>query len=630
MKTKIGVISPSPSFTELVKTVSMQLGIPVIIKEGALASGLFHANQLVEDYQINTVVARGSTANYLKEHLNIPVVKINITNFDLLKAFQRAKQHTNRIVFIDHASHENQYDLKYIEDLLAIKINFKPFTNENDISYHIKQLTLNQVADIIVGTAQCLANNAINRGIQSIVVRSSREAVIEALKRASEISSLYEEERLRQHHLETIISYAFDGVIATDQTGQVTVFNEMAAKTLGVHRESVIGKYLNKLQFPHIKKLYGGGSEAREKIVSMGRSKLVVNRIPIKDQGNSLVITFQEIDKVMQQSSILRSELYHKRFYAKYTFDDIVCQSPLMKGVIEIAKKYARRDSNVLITGESGTGKELMAQSIHNESFRREEPFIAINCAALPKNLLESELFGYEEGAFTGAKKGGKPGLFEMAHGGTVFLDEIGELPIDLQARLLRVLQEKEVMRIGGDRIIPVDVRVISATNKDLLKSTQAGDFRIDLFYRLNILQINVPPLRDRKEDIPLLVNQFLDKYSDDKKIIDEKLMRRFMCYDWPGNVRELENVVERLVALDGTHVPELQTMLFNGQLKLEEKWQPTETITVKVGTLEEMEKQIIRHLDKRLGQNRQALADKLGISRTTLWKKVKEINHSG
>lgn len=628
MAKKIGVISPYPEFTKLVKSIAEQLDIPVAVKEGALTSGLYYANQLIKEHNVKAIVARGSTANFLKEKLDIPIVKINVTNFDLLKSFQQAREHAKRIVFIDHVRNGKLYDLSFIENLLEIEISLKQYTNEKDIASHIKELAGNKAAEIIVGTAQCLANTAFNKGIKSIVVNSSSEAVIDALKRAEEISYVYEEEKLRQKHLETIISYAFDGVIATDQSGKISVFNEMACKIIGVKQEDVIGRYLDHVQYPFIKKLVGDRSEVTENIVTMDRNKYVVNRIPIKNQEDSLVITFQEINKVVQLDSLLRSELYHRRFYAKYEFEDIVCESKIMKQTIDIAKKFSKSDSNVLITGESGTGKELFAQGIHNESSRKNGPFIAINCAALPMNLLESELFGYEEGAFTGAKKGGRPGLFEMAHGGTLFLDEIGELPIALQTRLLRVLQEKEVMRIGGDRIIPVDVRVISATNKDLKKGMKERDFRTDLYYRLNILQISLPPLRDRKEDIPHLVQRFFYKHKGEANLLDSKTLHLLTSHDWPGNVRELENVVERIVAM-GNRFPLLREVLFQEDLTDKEGSAQKETIAVKVGTLQEMEQQIIQHFYHKSEGNRQTIANLLGISRTTLWKKIKEMEQS-
>src|SRR5690625_3003716 len=225
-----------------------------------------------------------------------------------------------------------------------------------------------------------------------------------------------------------------------------------------------------------------------------------------------MVVTYQEAESILLANNEIRSELYQRRFFAKYQFDDIISRSDKMEQLITLAKAYAISESNILIYGESGTGKELIAQSIHNESKRRTGPFIAVNCAALPENLLESELFGYEDGAFTGAKKGGKPGLFEMAHGGTIFLDEVGDITPSLQARLLRVLQEKEVRRIGGERIISVDIRVLSATNKDLLASVEDGEFRRDLYYRLNVLHLYNLPLRERVEDIEYIIDALLEK----------------------------------------------------------------------------------------------------------------------
>ncbi|MCG0276831.1 MAG: sigma 54-interacting transcriptional regulator [Thermosediminibacteraceae bacterium] len=240
---------------------------------------------------------------------------------------------------------------------------------------------------------------------------------------------------------------------------------------------------------------------------------------------------------------------------AIYEFEDIVGQSRAIKKTIEAAKKIASSDSTVLIYGESGTGKELFAQAIHNASRRRDGPFVPVNFPALPSNLLESELFEYEEGAFTGAKKGGKPGLFEKADGGTIFLDEIGDAPPDFQVKLLRVLQDKRIIRVGGLKAIPVDVRIIAATNKDLWKKVKDGSFRQDLYYRLSVLPVIIPPLRERKEDIFLLLGYYLEKYTGGRitsiyDFLDEKVLEYLIAYEWPGNVRELINLVEYLVSV--------------------------------------------------------------------------------
>ncbi|MEW6723313.1 MAG: sigma 54-interacting transcriptional regulator [Bacillota bacterium] len=243
----------------------------------------------------------------------------------------------------------------------------------------------------------------------------------------------------------------------------------------------------------------------------------------------------------------------------QYTFDDIVSKSDSMKKTIELAKKLALSDSTILIQGESGTGKELFAQSIHNASRRKNGPFVPVNFAALSANLLESELFGYEDGAFTGAKKGGKPGLFGEAHGGTIFLDEIGDAPLEFQASLLRVLQEKQIRRVGGIKMIPVDVRVITATNKDLKLEVEKGNFRHDLFFRINVLPLYLPPLRERKEDIILLLETYLRKFTNNKitsanEFFSTDTLEYLISYEWVGNVRELVNVVEYLVNINGSH----------------------------------------------------------------------------
>jgi transcriptional regulator with PAS, ATPase and Fis domain len=623
---KIGVISPSEAFTKVIRDVGAAANVSLIIKESALQRGLYHAKKLIEEEQVNIIIARGPTADLLMQKLDVPVIKVNITSFDLLEAFQKAKKKSNQIVFIDHVENKKLYNLPLIEEILSIEIVLREYRNEADINNHIASLASENEPAIIVATAQCVAKTALQFGITCIIVESTSEAISEALKRAQEMSDLYEREKLRQKHLETIISYAFDGVIATDETGQITVFNKMASKAIGLDPKEVIGRYLSKLQHPFLKKLYGDGLESTHTIVSFGSNNYVVNRIPIDNNSESIVITFQEINKVTQFNSRIRSELYNRRFYAKYTFADIAHQSEIMKHTVELAKKYSVTDSNILIIGESGTGKELFAQSIHNESSRKNGPFIAINCAALPESLLETELFGYEEGAFTGAKKGGKPGLFEMAHEGTLFLDEIGELPLALQSRLLRVLQEKEVMRVGGEKIIPVDVRIIAATNKNLRESIKTNDFRSDLYYRLNILQITLPPLRQRKEDIRLLVSYFQQKYNGKSLILDKETLNFLESYDWPGNVRELENVMERLIAIGTFSSTELKKLIFQDQLFEKPQEGDEKQLRLNIGSMEDMERQIIHELYKRYRGNKQILSHILGISRTTLWKKIKEI----
>jgi propionate catabolism operon transcriptional regulator len=303
---------------------------------------------------------------------------------------------------------------------------------------------------------------------------------------------------------------------------------------------------------------------------------------------------------------------------AKYNFTDIVYEDDIMGEIIERAQKVGQSDLTAIIYGESGTGKEIMASSLHNMSNRKSSPFVAVNCAALTESLLESELFGYEEGAFTGARKGGKPGLFELAHGGTVFLDEINSVSPTLQAKLLRVVEEKEVMRIGSDYVIPLDVRILSAANESLIDMVAEGRFRKDLFYRLNRLEIHLPPLRERRGDIYPIFKHFLHASLPDEMIQwpSEEEIKKLKYYQWPGNIRELKNVCERYVLFgeialsqEDIMVDEVPESLTHYNIDLKE-----------IHSL--VEKKIIDQL-LRGGLNKTQIAEVFGISRTALWKKI-------
>jgi transcriptional regulator, propionate catabolism operon regulatory protein len=318
---------------------------------------------------------------------------------------------------------------------------------------------------------------------------------------------------------------------------------------------------------------------------------------------------------------------------AKHGFPDILTADSQMIELKELAALYATTDSAVLIQGETGTGKELFAQGTHNASKRCNGPFVAVNCAAIPEHLLESELFGYEGGAFTGARKEGKQGLFELAHKGTIFLDEIGEIPKSLQARLLRVLQEKEIMRVGGGKIVPVDIRIISATNKNLEQKVEQGEFREDLYYRLNVFNLRIPSLRERKDDIILLAVHFLQRFKVD---VDYDIMVReleplLIQYEWPGNIRELYSVMERLslLACRSSSRPRWVEMLQKVMLK------PVfddALITVRVSldqglkqAVNQVEKSIIDIMLAKYDHDQEQVAKLLGVGRTTLWRKANQ-----
>lgn len=363
----------------------------------------------------------------------------------------------------------------------------------------------------------------------------------------------WENRRVLLNQWELLLDELLSGVIITDKGNQIELINYKAKKILNLDKESVTGKDI-KILLNHSNKLdfILNEREVKDKLVKIDGKELVftVRSVEFDNQFYGKIIIVSPYREMVETQQKVHKQLIGKGHYTEYRFNDIIGESDSIKKSKGISKKIARTDSTVLLLGESGTGKELFAGAIHNYSHRSREPFVAINCATLPENLLESELFGYEEGAFTGARKGGKIGLFEQADGGTIFLDEIGDLPLNLQARLLRAIEEKEIMRLGGNSIVSIDTRIIAATNQDLFKLMNQGKFRKDLFYRLNVFQINVPSLTERKNDILRLAKYYLNKWGEHRNL-SQDLKEFFNNYGWPGNVRELINTVKYMVTVE-------------------------------------------------------------------------------
>ena len=350
-----------------------------------------------------------------------------------------------------------------------------------------------------------------------------------------------------ESELDILLQFLDVGIIAINSMGVITSFNKSAEKITGLNKNKVIGSNAKKI-FPEIPydNILENSKSITDEIFEIRNTNLLVSINPIKkgEKSYGAVTIIKTLSETVKQQNRLRAKLLDKGHKADHVFSDIVGSSESIKNAKDIARRMADSDSTVLITGESGTGKELFAQSIHNSSQKRKSQFVAVNCAALPDNLLESELFGYKKGAFTGAKKNGKMGLFELAHQGTLFLDEISEIPYKLQSRLLRVLEQREVMRIGGDDVIKVDVRIIVACNKNLQKLVDKGEFREDLFYRLSILPLKIPPLRKRAGDINDLINTFKKEFKTNFEL-SETVSSLFLEHKWPGNIRELRNYIE-------------------------------------------------------------------------------------
>ena len=353
-------------------------------------------------------------------------------------------------------------------------------------------------------------------------------------------------------HLNMVLDGLNDGLLVYNKNGNISVLNENLKRILSLSQVNLRDKNIKKVIYNSklIEFLTGKNSDAGgDKVFNIDGIELLVSKFYL-GQDDSIIAVFKNVKEAMEANDRLRRELVKKGFYGKHTFMDIIGSSESIVKVKEISKKLAISDLTILIEGESGTGKELFASSIHNESKRSKGPFLAVNFSALSDELIESELFGYEEGAFTGAKKGGKSGIFELADGGTIFLDEIGDISLKVQARLLRVLQEKEVMRIGGSQIKPVDVRIIAATNKDLSQMVREKKFREDLYYRLKMGYIRIPPLRERKGDIHELINHFIREATSEDIHVTQDVFDELYRYNWLGNIRELRNIIVYMLAV--------------------------------------------------------------------------------
>lgn len=438
-----------------------------------------------------------------------------------------------------------------------------------------------------------------------------------------------------------IFDALYDGVLIADKDGIVRYINPSYTRITKVEAQDIVGRALEEArpgaQLPSVIKSGKKLLRAQRKV---GEVEYIVNMAPIveKDEiigGISILNEINDIYKLteeLNQSNMMikKLEKYMKTMgKAKYSFDHIISVDKNSLETKNLAKKLAKKDSNVLITGESGTGKELYANAIHNASNRRNGPFIAVNCATFDSNLLESELFGYEEGAFTGAKKGGKIGLFEVANGGTLFLDEISEMNYGLQAKLLRTLQENTLRRIGGLKEVQVDIRVIAATNKSLEKMIEENLFRKDLYYRLAVFPINIYPLRERREDIKMLIENFVDEIG--KKInrqlnISEDVMEILYCYSWPGNIRELKNTIEFAMHMadeDTIKVEHLPKIIQSEGIKRNlVKLKKLDQI-MKETEIAEIKKAIDIYGDTVEGKKK--AAEVLGISLATLYNKLKQ-----
>jgi transcriptional regulator with PAS, ATPase and Fis domain len=569
------------------------------------------------------VIARGYSANRVRA-TNVPVLPISVTGFDITVALNACIQKFNPKKIAVIGPLNTVYGIEEIESVFPCEIQSYQVSDPLDLEETILKAQREGSTAIIAGKSG--TSIASRLGIDSTMILSGRKTVLQSIDEAIRTVRLMRQERERTDRFKGIMDYSFEGILSVNTQGVITTANNYARKVLdGLEDEPEEVRLKDVLPQLDIQSVLEGRSKILGELVQIQKNLYTFNCVCAGDTG--AVVTFTNISKIQELEGQIRTKLHKKGLVAKYQFKDIIGGESRLVETVKMAKKFSRVESNIFIYGETGTGKELFAQSIHNASVRREQPFVAINCAALADNLLESELFGYVDGAFTGASKGGKPGLFELAHRGTVFLDEIGDISPSLQSKLLRVLQEREIMRLGHDQVIPIDIKIISASNKNLRDLVDRGEFREDLFYRLNVLKLKLPPLRERPNDIVELAEFFIKvnrkKFGTESILLTEESKALIKSYPWPGNVRELENFCERLCVLLDDGIADVQDvrLCLEESVRLDEG--PVVPNNLSSAAFVSEKEILIQTLEA--SRNKREAAQKLGIDPSTLWRKMKK-----
>ena len=599
------------------------------VVDGTFGGALAIARDRLARGMVDAFVSAGSNARILREGLQAPVATIELGGFDLLQALIQARRIADRVGVVMYGRIIPELDA--IKDLLNIEVVQYAYQTPDDARQRFEQLRRNDF-QVIVGSSLVveLAEQAGLHGLLAYSLSGVRKGFEDAI----ELARVARLEASRYEQLNGVLHSLQDAVLAVDRHHRIIAVNPPMQRLLASEDDDVMGMVLDQVR-PELTlraTLENGRQESAALQRFSGRD-WIVNRTAIRERGAIVgaALTLYDAGRIQEADTSLRVQQRRRQSAAKYQFDELIGDNPRFLRAVQAARRYARTDLTVLIEGESGVGKELFAQAIHNDSRRCDRPFVAVNCASFPESLLESELFGHEEGAFTGSRRGGKRGLFEAAHTGTVFLDEIGDMPLPLQSRLLRVLQEREITRVGATTTIPVDVRIIAATHQPLRDMIEQQRFRQDLYYRINVLRIEVPALRERPGDIAPLLYTLIDRclarldvaLPGNSAQLLAPWLPQLRQYAWPGNVRELENMSERIaVFLSQYDSPELIDYralkddcpeIFEGQHCVDR------------GSDEGSQRARAMQALEACGGHREQAARRLGISRSTLWRWMNE-----
>ncbi len=549
----IAFIAPFEQLRIKAQSIIDTAGYPAMTYLGDLDKGVQAARRAMKE-GARIIISRGGTARLIRQKLAVEVLEVNASVYRTLSFLYEDTTQETRIAIVGY----RQF-MDIVEPVCDI-------LRRCHQSFEIRdRLTFSEVVDavkdwqpdVVIGDAVSYYW-AKDYGLNAYLIESSMETIVDAFERALLVLNNLNKQTVNLDRLSAVLNCTKDGAVLVNTDGVIEEVNKQGCAILGTTRRELTGSlFSDYLKSKELAGAFEKKQEIHNCILQYKGKELAIDHFAVVSGNNllnSAVILFQPIARIRETDNAIRRKLVDSGFYAKYTFGDILHTSKNMQQLVARARQYATTTSNIIITGETGTGKELFAQSIHNFGPLADGPFVAVNCAALSGSLLESELFGYAPGAFTGALRSGKIGLFELAQDGTLFLDELTEMDIFLQAKLLRALQTKEIMKIGDNKVIPINVRIIAATNRQPMEAVENGTLRMDLYFRLNVLDLHIPPLRHREDDVEYLFTRILKKRARElhKSVTSapENLFEAMRTYAWPGNVRELENYVEKYLTL--------------------------------------------------------------------------------
>lgn len=593
--------------------------------------------ELIQD-GYGCIIARGGTYHEIKSlNPSVPIVEERIHTADILEMitdfFQVKKESVYVVLHTDVA-----YGFENLETLAPDRVRVLRYENIEELKRVLQSIP---EEDVYVFTSGVASKVVKRKDLKLIEIRNREHTLRTSARYAYNLLEQMRSNITQLSVMNSVYNNVDEGIIIFRPDNIVTEINRQGENMLHLPSDSVIGQDIYDLIPGMPPKKKDGTCSVETPTVFMSEisgRKLNFSIYPFDffhgDIRNMVIV--QDVTRIQEAERKIRMELSKKGLVAEWTFDDIYTQDPKMEHVVNRARRIATFEGSVLIYGESGTGKEMFAQSIHNASRRRNGPFVAVNCGALTESLLESELFGYVGGSFTGARKEGKAGLFELAHRGTIFLDEINSTTMSMQTKILRVLEERQVMRVGSDYVIPLDIRVISASNSNLSEDVEKGDFRRDLFFRLNTFRIELPPIRERVKDIVPLFKLYVEQNGGKNVKLNSNFVHQLETYPWLGNVRELRSVALRYFAFDGdnsggdilqndAHDPLKASLDKQGRQSEEENGlDMDEEGTVSLGNLSRVVEQLVIESLEGKGLSKSEIAKKMGISRQALYRKIK------